>query len=202
MSWESAFAVLEPLSDWPAIRVAKLHALYELSRNVQLGCIVELGTFRGLGAIALALGASDGHQAPAYTIDDRTEKRGWAGEPYHPADIKEFECNLRRTGVRVQPVIGDVRAVAADWAHPVGLLVWDLGLRGRLRDDVLAWMPHLTPDGVVAVKDIEPPGFGRECFHQDTGWEIVHEYAAGFVFAYRRVLDRGLQPPRGGDRER
>jgi methyltransferase family protein len=202
MTWDEAFAVLEPLSDWPKIRVAKLRALFELSRSVCRGCIVELGTFRGLGAIALALGAKEGGNAPVYTIDNRTAKRGWAGEPYGPEDARLFEENVFRSGVAVTPVVGEVREIAATWTVPVGLVVWDLGIRQRLEEDFHAWKRHVSPQGFFAVKDIESPGFGREQIVGDPGWELDHEYLDGFIFVYRCVLDRRSQPSSGGHRER
>ena len=189
MSWAEAWKVLQELpDDWPAIRVAKCQALYETAAKVSVGCIVELGSFVGLGATALALGSRDGHHVPVYTIDDRKYKHGWAGEPYSPADLKRFADNLTLASVQdmITSIVGESVDVAASWSHPVSLLFWDLGLRDRVSIDFEVWERHLLPGGLFLIKDIEEPGFGRPMF--PSHWQPGISYPAGFVFSYRKGL--------------
>ncbi|KKK78306.1 hypothetical protein LCGC14_2844920, partial [marine sediment metagenome] len=47
--------------------------LTKLASEVTEGCIVELGSYHGKGARALACEA----QVQVYSIDDYTRKRGW-----------------------------------------------------------------------------------------------------------------------------
>ena len=86
VNWEQAFKIIEPIPTadyvsgcWPEVRYEKCKALFQLAQEVKEGCIVELGTWRGLGAITLALGAS----VTVYTIDDR--------KPHQPSRMLEAQ---------------------------------------------------------------------------------------------------------------
>ncbi|KKK57207.1 hypothetical protein LCGC14_3056840, partial [marine sediment metagenome] len=60
--------------------------LTKLASKVTEGCIVELGSYHGKGARALAREA----QVQVYSIDDYTRKRGWINELYIPEDEETF----------------------------------------------------------------------------------------------------------------
>jgi len=140
----------------PGPRLAKCDTLYGLAQRSG-GNIVELGTFRGCGSIALAYGARAhlGSDAHVWTIDDYEEKRGWAAEVYLPDDLDICRDNLRSAGVEdtVTVICAEVQAAAAQWELPVNLLFWDLGINGRLAEDFDAWAPHLVVGGTFAIHD-------------------------------------------------
>ena len=49
--------------------------------------IVNLGSYRGKSALALAWGSKNGYDAPVYTIDPSISQKGITGEQYGPADF-------------------------------------------------------------------------------------------------------------------
>lgn len=187
MTWKEAFNILEPLADadyiggkWHPIRYAKCLALFELAQGVKDGNIVELGTFRGLGAIALSLGATQ----PVYTIDSYKQNTDSQGYAYTSNDQLRFWENRSKAGVNPRLIEGDARMEGhMTPRESVGLLFWDLGEKGRLVDDIKAWLPALRPDGLVAVKDLETGGFGREGL-EALGLHLVKEYPEGAVYVY------------------
>ena len=75
--------------------------MFDLASEVQEGCIVELGTFQGNGAILLARGARAGYGAQVYTIDDFRYRRGWIGERYGPKNMQIFKDRVRLARVNV-----------------------------------------------------------------------------------------------------
>jgi predicted O-methyltransferase YrrM len=124
-----------------------------------LGQIVEIGSFKGKSAIALAKGvcvsqtpakviAIDPHSSPS------TTDPGLNGTP---SSEPEMRANLALAGVSD---VVDVRvqlstAAAAQWSGPVRLL-WvdgDHTLRG-VSADLDSWLPHLSEGGVLAMHDV------------------------------------------------
>ena len=188
--WETAFEILRSFSDWPSIRRNKIREFYVLASQAKNGCIVELGTFRGLGAISLALGANDGFGAQVFTIDDRIPKQGWAGEPYTSEDERYCMQNIKTAGVSVKTIVGDSIEIAESWDEPVSLLVWDIGAFDRLELDFPVWEKHVVPSGRIAIKDIPPPGFGRQVVSDNPEWTLERECDTGYVYTYHRFLDR------------
>ncbi len=173
-----------PGGRWPAIRYDKMKAFFSLARETTGGCIVELGTWRGLGATVLALGAPPG--VAVYTIDDYATRCDHLGYRYGPHDAL---CALRAwndKNVAVLPVLGDVRKIAETWTEPIGLLVWDLG-EDRLERDFQDWAPRVIPGGLFAAKDLESGGFGAKRLGQQPGWQMDRIYTRGCVFVVRKA---------------
>ena len=127
--------------------------LFDLASEVQEGCIVELGTFHGAGAILLAQGARAGYGAQVYTIDDFMSRQGWIGEHYGPKDRAVFRSNVRDAGVHVTHIQQDHRATANRWNEPIGMLYWDSGSKARFWKDWVAWNKHILVGGVAVIKD-------------------------------------------------
>lgn len=183
--WGKAYKVLHPLATsdypggaWPKIRYEKMKALYELATQVSDGVIVELGTFRGLGAIAMALGAGPNNGKMVYTIDHKTD----------PA----FAENLVKADMvgAVQGVIDDVREAASKMPLRVGLLFWDLDDDRSAPDDVRAWQDKVVPGGIVAVKETGRDFNARDWLSNQPGWEPGPEYPEGLIFTARKSLPR------------
>lgn len=126
---------------------------FDLASETKEGCIVELGSFRGRGTIVLARGARAGYGAHVYTIDDYTTKRGWANEPYGPKDKAIFIDNLRWAEVTATLIHKDVHEAAHDWDEPIGMLAWDIGVKGQFWQDWNDWSKHVVRGGVVLIRD-------------------------------------------------
>jgi hypothetical protein len=167
MNEQRAIQIISSLYEMPVPREHKCRTLFNLASRVTSGCIVELGTFHGNGALALCLGALAGERGiRVITVDDYSEKQGWFGERYGPGDRRICIDNLSLVGALqdahhhggVVMIDADVLSFAAAWYSsilyfPIGLLFWDLGARERLASDLDAWIPHVTPGGTIAVHD-------------------------------------------------
>src|SRR5829696_4463083 len=120
------------------------------------GDILEIGSYRGRSAIALAKGASLSDQATVYTVDM------W------PSAV--LEQNLSHAGVRnrVEVIYKHSRQMLADWRRPVRLL-WhdgtnDYATVAQDLDDVL---PFLADRGVVAFHDVLNTSGARVCVYTE-----------------------------------
>lgn len=137
--------------------------LYELAHDVRTGCIVEVGSFRGRSATALALGSMAGAGVPVYAIDPHEPFVGVLGGRFGPADRKAFFENTLRAGVveAIRLVNLSSEVVSPGWAHGISLL-WldgDHTYEGVSRD-LRCWRPYLLPGAVVALHDSNDPKLG------------------------------------------
>ncbi len=124
--------------------------LTRLASEVAEGCIVEVGSYRGLSTIALAKGA----RVPVYAVEPHEEFVGVLGGRFGPADRRAFFENLLHAGVveQVRLVNLSSEVVAPGWQLPVGLLWIDGDHRYEaVRRDFECWEPHLR--GIVAFHD-------------------------------------------------
>lgn len=121
--------------------------LTKLASKVTEGCIVELGSYHGKGARALAREA----QVQVYSIDDYTEKRGWINEPYGPEDEDIFWETVGQLEVlQLKMTIDEAIEI---WEEPIGLLYWDTGMTDRFAHDWELWRQHILPGGIFIAKD-------------------------------------------------
>ena len=136
---EEEYQILEDLymMKWPAEKrrtsspMKRCEALYKLAKAAKGGVIVELGTYHGAGAVALAFGARAGHRMPVYTVDDYIERAGWVGEKYYPQDRERFFDCVAHAGVEVELIQKNATEAGEGWSDPVSLLSWDLGVKER-----------------------------------------------------------------------
>ena len=177
---DDAMSVLGSLFEMPGPRLGKCKALYNLAKEAHGGCIVELGTYHGNGAIALALGTRDGHNLPVYTIDDYRERKGWANEPYSPDDEAVFHHNVVRAKVEVNLVRWNARNATAMWEEKIALLHWDLGIFSSMKEDLEKWAPHVV--GVVVVHDTFDQRLGSRDLD---GWRKTGHFGGG-IWVFRR----------------
>lgn len=129
--------------------------------------IVEIGTYKGASAIALADGARSGFGAHVVTIDPHDLpgfRVGHDGTDYtNPAIRVAAERAIKAAGHDEH--ITMVRAFSTDAAEyydgpPVGMLHIDGDHReGAVRRDYAAWEPHLAPHAVVAFDDYRADWF-------------------------------------------
>ncbi len=140
-----------------------VRALVGLARGVPAGAaIVEIGSYRGRSAVALALGAQLSARNRVYAIDPHTEFVGPLGGHYGPVDQAALYNNLTRAGLGDQVAVVCLPSLAAarGWpARDVGLL-WIDGdhTAAAVRADYEAWQPWVLPGGVVAFHDSDVPG--------------------------------------------
>lgn len=136
----------------------ELLALYELGKNAPAGgAIVEIGSFHGSSAVALALGTRKGNELRVYSIDPY-EPFSPPGEKrkYGPHDRVRFFKHLLRAGVveNVWPINLPSQAATKAWSGPISLL-WidgDHSYEG-VKGDFEAWSQFVSPEGVIAFDD-------------------------------------------------
>jgi hypothetical protein len=124
--------------------------LSRLASEVEEGCIVEIGSWRGMSTIALARGA----RVPVYAIEPHEHFVGVLGGVFGPDDRRAFFENLLEAGVveQVRLVNLSSEVVTPGWQLPVGLLWIDGDHRYEaVKRDFTCWEPHLR--GKVAFHD-------------------------------------------------
>jgi hypothetical protein len=167
--------------------------LTRLASEVDEGCIVEVGSWRGMSTIALAKGA----RVPVYAIEPHEEFTGVLGGAFGPADRRAFFENLLGAGVveQVRLVNLSSEVVAPGWQLPVGLLWIDGDHRYEaVRRDFESWEPHLH--GKVAFHDAIQETLGPFQLIEELladGFELV-EHVQG-----TKVLRRSARDDEAGE---
>lgn len=131
--------------------------------------IVEIGSYRGRSAIALALGSLLGNGVRVYAVDPHLDFTGVKGGEFGPSDMARLYRNLDVAGVgRIVAVvalpsvmIGRAWFESDEWNN-VGLLWIDGDHRYEaVRDDFETWAPCVAVGGWLAFHDSLAPGVGR-----------------------------------------
>jgi Methyltransferase domain len=131
--------------------------LARLAAATTHGCIVEVGSYRGMSTIALARAAT----VPVFAIEPHEPFQGIMGGTFGPADRRAFMENVIRAAVaeKVRLVNLSSEVVTGGWHLPVGLLWIDGDHRYEaVRRDLECWQPHLV--GPVAFHDSCGPTLG------------------------------------------
>lgn len=134
--------------------------------------IVELGTYLGRSAIALALAAK---WKPVYTVDMFTDAHLYSpggprgGFEYHKENRDGFLANIEKAGLTigaaetlcdVAPIHSETVKAGQQWRGEIGLLFVDADHNEEpLRADLAAWTPHVVNGGYLALhdyNDLEP----------------------------------------------
>jgi hypothetical protein len=146
-----------------AISPAECELLYELASHVTIGCIVEIGSFRGRSTIALALGSGAGAGVAVYAIDPHEPFLGVLGGQFGPADRGAFLKNLLAAGVTdiVRVVNLSSEVITGGWSTPVALLWIDGDHRyDAVKRDFEQWEPFLMPHALIVFHDSLDPDLG------------------------------------------
>jgi hypothetical protein len=163
--------------------------LTRLAGEVEDGCIVEVGSWRGMSTIALAKGA----RVPVYAIEPHEVFTGVLGGQFGPADRRAFFENLLRAEVveKVRLVNLSSEVVAPGWKLPVGLLWIDGDHRYEaVRRDFESWEPHVR--GKVAFHDAIQPTLGPAQLIDEllaSGYELVEHVQGTKVLRARMAHD-------------
>ena len=134
--------------------------LRELAAKVKKGCIVEIGSFRGKSAIALAAGVSDQvnskGRSPIYCIEPHRPFVGYYGGKLGPQDREAFYTVMCQTGGfnLVSLINLSSEEVAPSWKQPISLMFIDGDHRYEgVRADFEYWDPYVVPGGKIAFHD-------------------------------------------------
>jgi len=157
-----AIDLLKSLYESPQPRVEKWRTLFRLA-NRSSGRIFELGTYWGSGAIALALGAS--REQIVYTVDDYTDRTGWAGEKYGKSDKEMFEFFVDKAEpyfphTYIHLIEMDTDKALSQCTVDIGLIFWDLGCKNGIGRTLDGWLQHIQPGGILAIHDTYSNLFG------------------------------------------
>ena len=156
-------SILEPLRG--GIRADEGLLLARLAANCGDGCIVEVGSFRGKSAVAIALGVrnASGARPEIFCIEPHRPFIGVFGGQFGPADRGKFYRTMLRTGVVEDVALINLtsREVTPGWHKPVGFLFIDGDhTYPGVRSDFELWKPHLLPGAIVAFDDATRPDCG------------------------------------------
>lgn len=159
-TWEQALEKIKTVFTGPAVEPleSRVKTLFMLAKQTEDGAIVELGTHHGYGAFALTYGSQAGYKVDVVTVDEYTNKKGWAGEQYSSGDEKIFADNRQKLGFEEHPLLikYDALQLADYWPGylPVSLLYIDTGQSQKLISDITyAWLKHVAINGVIAFRD-------------------------------------------------
>jgi predicted O-methyltransferase YrrM len=155
------------------ISLKEADLLYLLATEAKAGCIVEVGSYRGRSAVALALGSKAGRGMPVYAVEPHEPFRGALGGEFGPADRAAFYRAMLRTGCyhTVRLVNLSSEQAAAAWALPVSLLFLDGDhTYPGVSRDWRCWESHLAPGAVVVFDDATKPELGP--------WQLLRELTA------------------------
>jgi predicted O-methyltransferase YrrM len=167
-SSDGVLDLLGTMGNIPPFRKRKTKMMFDLAGYVDKKyTIVELGTFHGWGAIALAFGAMCGNKAHVYTIDEYTARIGWTGDIYSDEDYARFTDNVKRAGLtsKITLIQKSIDEAFDDVEPKIGMLVWDLGDDGKrgnfpLYKDFLKWKEKVIEGGMMMLIDTFDRGFG------------------------------------------
>lgn len=171
-----------------SLDVAEL--LYSLARDVDVGVIVEVGSYRGRSTVALALGARAGHGAPVFAIEPHEAFQGALGGEFGPEDRGFFyRAMLRSEAYReVRLVNLKSKVVAPCWDQPIGML-WIDGdhATDSVRRDLEQWRPHVVEGGVIVFDDCygSSKGAGAVVAEEVAAGRLTVENVVGRVMATR-----------------
>ncbi|MHB8843597.1 MAG: class I SAM-dependent methyltransferase [Nitrospirota bacterium] len=137
--------------------------LYCLARDVQRGCIVEVGSYRGRSTVFLAQGSLAGAHIPVYAIDPHEKFIGKLGGVFGPQDRTAFYKTMLENDCSETVSLINISSelFSSSWRKPVSLL-WidgDHSYEGVKRD-ITCWLPHLEVGAVIAFDDATDPDLG------------------------------------------
>ena len=141
------------------ITAAEGALLRALAAEAAGGSIVEVGSYRGKSAVALAFGVRDARREPPsriYCIKPHQRLEGVYGGQFGPDDRDAFYRTMLETSAFREVALVNLpsEAVAPAWNEPVALAFIDGDHRYEgVRRDFESWDPHVLLGGVIAFDD-------------------------------------------------
>lgn len=137
----------------------ELDFLQRVACYVGKGCVVEIGSWRGRSAIALAKGLSESglpESTLVYCVEPHEAFVGFYGYRFGPADRKAFfeavlnaQCSERIALVNLKSL-----DVVKAWTKPIGLLLVDGDhTYENVEKEVAAWLPLICEGGHLIFND-------------------------------------------------
>jgi len=137
--------------------------LYNLAKQAQGECIIEVGSYRGRSTTMLSRGSMDGNKLPVYAIEPHESYTGVLGGKFGSADRGAFyQCMLDTSSYHMVRLVNlSSEIVAPNWNKKVGLL-WIDGDHSYdgVKRDFECWFPHLAKNAVIAFDDSQNPDLG------------------------------------------
>jgi predicted O-methyltransferase YrrM len=141
-------------------------ALSQYAEQCLNNVIVEIGSFKGKSAVALASGQALGCFAETglvYCVEPHLPFTGLYGGVFGAQDRRDFYAIMLETGFVERVCLINLRSdvAAKGWKQPIGLLFidGDHTLEG-VRSDISAWEGHLTTGGIIIFDDAADPAAG------------------------------------------
>jgi len=138
-------------------------ALARASRRLpRRAVVVEIGAFLGRSTVLLAGGRRVSGSGTVHTVDTFEAEGDAFSVPYYVAVARLLNCSLReyfddvlrRSGLAERVVVHEAPSaeVAATWTQPIDMLFFDADQTPEgTRAAYLAWTPHLTRGGLLAL---------------------------------------------------
>lgn len=157
--------------------------LHAIASTIDKGVIVEVGSYRGRSAVALADGAPVG--TPVYAVDPHALLVESDELTYGPEDRAAFFRAMLRSEAyrRVSLINLSSEIITPGWSEPVGFL-WIDGdhTHEGVRRDWACWQPHLLPGAVVAFDDAHDPNVGP--------YHLINELVDAGVLVHRKNVGK------------
>ena len=148
------------------INVVQGMALAKYAATMDDGDIVEIGSYKGKSAVALAYGmrqSPNRDRTKLYCIDPHATFTGQLGGKFGVEDRRDFFKVMLETGAYQDAALINLPSdqVALSWTRPIGLLFIDGDHRYHaVRGDFMRWMPHVLDGGIIAIDDSVNPNVG------------------------------------------
>lgn len=171
-------------------------ALADYAGQVDAGDIVEIGSYKGKSAVALAYGVRHSdldHKPQVFCIDPHSPFTGQLGGQFGPEDRKDFFVNMIDTEMYKEAALINLPAkdVAPFWTRRIGFLFIDGDHRYHaVREDFMRWLPHVLDGGIVALDDSVHPDLGpKQLINElaEQGFELVDQFQK--ISFYRKTPD-------------
>jgi predicted O-methyltransferase YrrM len=160
--------------------------MYGLMRADPPRTVVEIGSYLGRSTVFFALALKDlGPHGRVIAIDphtgDRQQLEGLAAEHLATFDLFRQHCRAAGVDALVEAHVAGSLEVAAGWSEPVDLLYVDgWHAYDAVVADGEAWLPHLSPRGVVIFDDYVAYGEVRDAVDDLAARGLYHRWGAIF----------------------
>jgi predicted O-methyltransferase YrrM len=156
-AFDSIWQTVDYVPGW--LHEGSAAVMYAYMRDQPPGTIVEIGSYLGRSTVFFGLALKDVNpHGRVVAIDphtgDRQQLEGLAAERLATYDLFRQHCAAVGVELLVDPRVELSVDVAAGWSAPVDLLYVD-GWHSydAVTADGRAWLPHLSPGGVVVFDD-------------------------------------------------